>query len=205
MKFSVFLALLLLAIIPAQADRYLFDAKVGYFRPFSDELRNIYSEGWASYQVEAAYSPFSSCNSAWWSNFFAWGGYNYLYDKGETRSGMDDDETIIQFYNFTLGLKYLVPMFCNTRLYGAAGARYFFLRIDNCDDAVGHRERANGMGSAFSLGVLFQPYRCFVMDFFTDVMVRKFTDSDFTTRCDEVAEDLDISGITFGIGIGILF
>lgn len=205
LRLSFIIALFLFLPSSLFADRYLVEGKIGYFRPFSADLRDIYSDGWANYQIEAAYSPFSDCNPCWWSQFFAWGGVNYLYDKGETRSGIEDDETDIQLYGATLGIKYIQTLPCNTRVYGGAGFRYIFLRIDNHDDSIDRRERADGLGGVFNLGLILQPYRCFVIDFYTDVTLKHFSESEFTKQNNEVAEGIDVSGITFGVGVGILF
>ncbi len=208
MKRALFLLFIFFCIsitTPAYASRYFAEAKIGYFRPFSDTLRDIYSDGWANYELEISYTPFCVCDPCWWTNFYAWGGYNYLYDKGETRSGVNDDVTDIQIYSFSLGLKYFQPMPCCTELYAGAGLRYFILRIDNRDNTVDRRERANGLGGVFSLGFIVRPYRCFTMDFFTDLAVKHFDESEFTKQNNEVEKSIDVTGITFGVGVGIVF
>lgn len=205
MKLKYLLPLLLLFTAPAYADRYLVEAKIGHFRPFSEELRSIYSDGWANYQLEISYSPWNWSDCCWWENFFVWGGYNFLYDKGSTRSGIDDDESEIQLYNFTLGLKYFQDLPCCAKAYAGAGLRYFFLRIENKDETVDRRERAAGLGGVFNFGLVFNPWRRLLVDFYTDVPIKRFRESEFTKQNDEIAESIDVSGITFGIGVGIYF
>ncbi len=203
--FSLILFCLLLGSQIAYADRYLAEGKVAYFRPFSDKLRDFYSDGWVNYQVELSYSPFNSCNPDWWSKFFIWGSYNYLYDSGSIASRFLDDETDIQFYNFSLGLKYIQPLPCNTYVYGAAGLKYIFLRNDNHDETVARRERANGLGEVLSIGFLFQTWRCIVINLYSDVTFKYFRQSNFSSKDHEIAEGVDVSGVSFGLGAGIRF
>lgn len=203
--FFSLLALFACSSHSAFASRYMVEGRVGHFRPFSEELRDIYSEGWVNYQVDASYSPFDSCHPNWWGGFFLWGNYGYSYDSGSTRSGILDDQTSIQFYTLSLGLKYLYPMPCKTFLYGYGGLRYLFLRINNDDETVDRREHAEGLGGALGLGVLFQPCKYLVFDLFADMTTKYFKQSNFTKKNEEIPEGVDVGGVILGLGIGFRF
>ena len=90
-------------------------------------------------------------------------------------------------------------------IYGSAGARYIFLRISNRDTHVEPRERADGVGGVVSLGLIFNPVDWFIVDLSSSVMLKHFDESHFANDNGEIAKSIDVSGLTFGIGIGICF
>lgn len=199
-------ALLLLGSKPAFAYRFFVEGKLGYFRPYSELLRDLYSRGWVDYQIEASYSPFDSRNCGWWRNFFLWNSYNFIYNHGETKSGFEDSEIDVQIYTFGAGLKYLLPLPNHFGVYASAGPRFILLRIENRDPEVDPRDRAHGLGGVCGVGLLFNPYKWLLVDFYSNVMTKHFNADHFIhSNEDTVEKSVTISGVTFGVGLGISF
>lgn len=219
MKIKFFIALLALLFTFRMdslfAERFLFETKIGHFRPFSDLLRELYEDEWDDYQFELSYAPFDPCTLGWqewrknwWRNLLFFGNYCYIFNRGFTFSGLDDTEINIRLLCFSLGLKYILHLPAKFDVYGSAGGRYIFLRTDNKnDESVQPHEKANGLGGIFSLGALFYPYANLVLDFFASVMIKQFDESNFSNDSgdNEIEQSLNVSGVTFGFGIGLCF
>jgi hypothetical protein len=186
------------------AAEYLVEVKVGYFRPTSDTLRDIFPDGWPNYQVELSYSPFSRCSKEWWRHFFAWGSVNILHIDGDSEVGVDD--CAMSIIPVALGLKYMVPLPCCTQAYASAGLKYFWLRVDNKVDDINLRDRASGLGGAFAIGALFHPLKNLFFDFFVDYSIKHFKASNFSVKENSfIPSSVDISGLTCGVGVGLWF
>lgn len=186
------------------AAEYLGEFKVGYFRPTNDILRDIFPDGWPNYQLEISYSPFSRSCDNWWRNFFAWGSINYLHADGESAVGIDD--CTIDILPVALGLKYMHPLPCCTQAYASAGLKYFWLHVDSHDDIEHLKDRAHGLGAVIAIGALFHPIRNVFLDFFVDYSFKHFNKSNFSIKQNNVIPSaVDISGITFGVGVGFWF
>ena len=186
------------------AHEYLAEIKVGYFRPTNSLFRDIFPDGWPNYQLELSYSPFSRSCDNWWRNFFAWGSFNYLHAEGKSTVVFDDCN--IDIIPVALGLKYMYPLPCCTQAYASAGLKYFWLRIDNKDPILHLKDRAEGLGGVIAVGALFHPIRNIFCDFFVDYSFKHFDKSNFQVKENHVIpSSVDISGITFGIGVGVWF
>lgn len=202
--FLFFTALFLFLSRPVFADRFLFEAKFGHFRPFLNTLRELYDNGWDDYQFEASYSPFECCNPNWWKNFFVWGSYSFIFNRGFTFTGLDDTEINIHLNAFSLGLKYIQPLPWHFDIYGSVGGRYLWVKTRNSDETVEPWEKAQGLGGVLGGGLLFYPAKLFVVDLYTNFMFKHFGESHFESN-GSTAKSLDVSGVTIGVGAGFRF
>ncbi len=204
MTVSVFFFLILLFAPSLQADEYIAEFKAGYFRPTNDILRQIFPDGWANYQGELSYSPFSRSCRNWWRGLFVWASGNYLHSRGQSAVGIQDCQ--IKIIPAAGGIKYLHSLPCCVQAYGSIGLKYFWLRLDTKDEFSKRIDRAQGLGGVFSVGALFHPLRFVIIDFFVDYSLKHFDKSNFKVKeSDVIPSCVDISGLTFGAGVGVWF
>lgn len=203
MKKYIFAFLLWMSATQVQGWHLTSEFKVGVFSPTSTILRDLYRDGWANYQLEFTYTPFSCENPCWWKQFFLFAAGNYIYQKGE--SDGEDTETDIEIFPATLGIKYIYPTPWKIDFYASGGARYFFLNIDNKDEGIVRRDRARGLGGVFSIGSLIHVYPFVLLDLFIDYSFRNFSKNDFYDTEVERTAGIDIAGWTAGIGLGYKF
>jgi len=205
MRKKIYFLLLFFSIFSSlSADEYLAEVKVGYFRPSNNLFRDLFPDGWPNYQIELSYSPFARTCKDWWRGFFGWASVNYLHAAGNTIARIDDCSICI--IPAAIGLKYLYPIPCDAQIYAGMGLKYFWLRVDNKDPEIHFKDRARGLGGVFSIGALFHPIRNVFVDLFVDYSLKHFDKRHFSQKENNVIpSDVNISGLTLGIGAGLWF
>ena len=199
-KFLCFFILLLTLSIEGRAAPLLTEVKMGGFRPWSDDLRKIYDDTWGNYQLELNYPL--------WRGFFGWAAIQYTQKHGRSLGARQP--TKITLVPGTLGLKLFassircLPKWCEpVDVYFGGGARYFSLEVKNDSTFVSRRERKRGWGGAVTGGVLVRLSKRFVFDAFTDFSFKRMDFSQATPSIQ--CHNLDVGGVTLGIGLGAYF
>ncbi len=202
----VCIAALFLSTPSAFAARYLFETKIGHFMPCSKSLKKLYDNDWDDYAFEISVSPYDDDSCSRWRNFFAWGSYNHIFNRGFTFSGFDDTEITIQLGTISIGAKYVQPLRWNFDIYGCLAPRYVYLLTQNRDDAqVEFKDHARGFGSTVVFGFLFHPTRRLLIDFYANWMFKHFNSSHFSFDLGTDPVSVSLTGVSLGIGFGLKF
>lgn len=187
----IFLLLFFLPIL-LQASDWTVEGRVAYFYPTSRLIREIYPRGGADYQLEASRRVFC--------NWHLWGSFNYFTKKGHSL-GLHDD-TRINIYPFSLGVKYNFCFFKHFRPYVGAGATYTLLRIRDHSEHVKEHVHKNGFGLVIKSGINFPIINCIFLDIFADYYYQQMH---FRSQPGLYRHEVNLSGFKFGAGIGVAF
>ncbi len=203
MRKVLFTLLLFIGVSTAvTATPLLTESKISGFHPWSDDLREIYGDTWPNYQLELNYHL--------WRYLYGWGSIGYIQKHGRSlgSSLCSHQPTTIRLAPGTLGIKLfsssvaLLPRW-NDQIdfYLGVGARYFSLEIKNDSNFVSRGVSKRGWGSAFTGGVLFRLSKRWVFDTFVDLSFKRM---DFTQTTPYIQRhNIDVGGISFGIGMGM--
>lgn len=198
------------------------EARVAYYHPSSNKVRRIYGDGWADYQLEVS----SKLGNLWGiGNFLR----NWLCDGSYLRlcagvSGFSRHGDSIGFHNRTnlqllpvsLGLKYYVPIGCNTEFYLGGAGCYSFLRIRDHSEYVHEHVRKEAWGGLVQTGVTYSWSEYIIVSAFFDYFFQRFdfSSSDhnygygssyyYGSRYIE-RKPLNMDGYKVGVGLGIEF
>ena len=159
----------------------------------SHRFREIYGNIGSSYQIEAAGTLDCNfdCNLGWFANA------DWTQKKG--RSEGLNDVTKMSIANFSFGLKYLYPFFCNYTAYVGIGPSFSRIALNN--HHTHHRSHHNrynsriAIGGILKTGVLYS-IRC---NIFLDVFV------DYLYQPVSYSTSVNIGGFKTGAGIGYKF
>jgi outer membrane protein len=169
--------------------------KFGLFRPDSKRLRDVYESPWLNYELSMSYPM--------WKGLSIWSSLNYIDESGQSL-GLQQHRTVIRIIPLTMGMKYVFFLSEHFDTYIGAAMRYFFVRVQNRYPFVKREVHKNGLGGGFVGGLLVMPHPNAAIDIFIDYSLKKFNKEKKSIN-NNIQHDLDISGVTFGIGIGYLF
>jgi hypothetical protein len=182
------------------APKWYFTFKPGYFYFTDTSMREFYNTGGFSMRGEAG------CRV--WGPLIVWMDGGYFQKDGVAIGG--DEKHKIMLGTITLGLKAIHYFHDAVAIYGGAGPRLFIAVIHNGSPYVSGVDTGVGIGGGFSGGVWVFPFfkcknaaRNIYLDFFADYSLKTLK-----IDADEISSedfDVNVSGVTAGLGIGIRF
>lgn len=176
--------------------KWYFELLPGYFRFSDSRMRQFFGSGGFTARGEAGcrfYNPFA-----------VWIDGGYFWQSGKALGG--NEELKIQIASLTLGLKLIFDINDTFAFFCGAGPRLFILLLNNDCAFVRGDDQEVAIGGGFDAGFRISPFRGY-RPFFFDLLI------DYSLRNINVDEDencsynfdVDISGITAAIGVGIRF
>lgn len=187
----IFVAFCTFSNILNSAD-ILIEGKGAYFYSTSNTFRKIYSGG-GLYGVEISSQMFS--------DFYGWISADYFNKKGSSIGS--HDSTKIFFTPLGLGIKYLLPVdFVD--FYLGVGVLGTYVHIKDDSPYVIHTSAKWGVGGIGKFGIFFNFAKHFFVDIFTNYYYTKI-DFHNTRHQKIIRHDADLSGFSFGGGLGFRF
>lgn len=179
---------------PLCLDGWSAEARVAYFSPSHDRLRDIYSPHWVDYQFVVAREIFS--------NVEVWSSIGFIQRSGE--STFVKEHTRFRVIPFGLGFKYYFPSCWDWKPYAGIGFNYRYLNIHNSSDYVQERVTQWKSGSTFQLGV--KKFCCngIFYDVFFDYILQNYRFSGHSSPYVK-RNDIYFNGWKLGAGIGYAF
>jgi hypothetical protein len=190
-----FLAILALFFISA-GNLYSWDilaeGKAGYFYPSDNRFRKIY-DGNGIYGGEISASIYDK--------LYAWGSADYFTAHGRSIGG--HNRTRVTLIPISFGLKYFYPVSCVDLYLGAGFTRTLLETHDQSPFVIKH-VRNWDWGGIVKWGGIINLDHGFFVDLFTNYSFQK---TDFKRKDGLVIyrHTADISGWTFGAGVGYRF
>jgi len=169
--------------------------KVSMFKPESKHLKQIFDQYWPRYEFQVStqlYKP-----------FYIWSNIEYMENSGHSVGG--NEKTELYCLPLSLGIDvrhYLAP---RVHVYLGAGVRYFLTHVRNHSDFVPFKTTTHGFGSVFRTGLVFQIYERFFADFAFDYSIQQVRFNKATTENNVELRDLNLNGISLGIGVRYRF
>ncbi len=172
------------------------EGRIAYYKPSSKRVQEIYSNGWADYQVEVSKDFFC--------NWRVWAGVSGFSKKGHSIGF--NDPTRIQMIPVSLGVKYMYSLTPCTKIYLGGAGCYSFLKIRDHSDYVHQHIRKEEFGGLIQAGAYYYFSRCLYADVFVDYLFQHFHFSHSHDSYYYVKRNsLDMSGFKVGAGIGCTF
>lgn len=182
------------------APRWYFAVKPGYYCLTDSSMRTFFDNGGFTIRAEAG------CRV--WGPLIVWMDGGYFQKEGTAIGG--DERTHAMLATITLGLKAIYYFNDFFAAYAGSGPRLFMMKLKNESLYVSGEDNQIGIGGAFDAGCWIFPFaRCksYARNLFLDVF------ADYSLKTLETEEDLvssedfdvNVSGLTLGIGLGIRF
>jgi len=171
----------------------LVEIRGAYFHPTGSRFDDIYG-GSGIYNFELSVQT--------WCDLYSWISVGYLRESGHSK-GLRN-RTTFQMVPLGIGLKYIFNCWC-LRPYLGAGLGVTWMDTCNKSNFVIKDVDKWGVGGVFKIGALYEFCDCWFLDFFVDYT---YMCVDFNgTRNNPLVtrHDADISGFSFGGGIGYSF
>ncbi len=181
------------------------DLKLGGFYPLAKKTRNtdstktrrIYPIIWVNAGLVVTKT---FCN-----RFQTWFGIDYIFTNGE--STILKKKSHFNLLPLSLGVSYLQPISCNTIAYLGVGGTYSFLWIRNHSKHFLTRVNHSGFGGIAKAGFYYWLWDKAYVDAFVNYFYQYFTfrkhkatDGGYIQR-----NDVNLSGLSFGLGLKIMF
>lgn len=176
--------------------RWYFEIEPGYYYFTDSDMRKFFNDGGFTVRAETGYR--------FYGPFTVWIDGGYFQKSGSAIGGNEDLE--IKLATLTLGLKLTYFFNSCVAIYGGAGPRLFMMMMDNDSPFVRGDDNEIGIGGGFDAGLWVFPipqWPNFFFDAFVDYSWKKMK-----VEPDEISSmdnDVDVSGISAGLGIGIRF
>lgn len=171
----------------------LAEVRAAYFHPTGSRFDDIYG-GSGIYNFELSVQT--------WCDLYTWFSVGYLRESGKSL-GLKN-RTTFQMVPLGLGLKYLFSCGC-FRPYLGAGLGVTWMDVDNHSDFVKKDVDKWGVGGVFKAGSLWYMNNCWFLDFFIDYTYMDIGFSGTSADPFVFRNDADISGFSFGVGLGYSF
>ncbi len=171
------------------------DGRISYLYPLSDRIRDIYGNGWADYTFEF----FQTYYKKWtvWERVDWW--------EKEGHSTCLHNQTKMRLLSFKLGLDYQFKLTNHLNLYLGAGVDYNLLRIHNHSRFVKEHVHKNEFGFLTQTGLNYYFTKHFYANFNLEYLYQKFQFSKHTGHSHVRRNDVDLSCIQIGAGLGVSF
>ncbi|HSX11068.1 MAG TPA: hypothetical protein VLF94_05085 [Chlamydiales bacterium] len=186
--------------VPEPAPRWYFELKPGYYYFTESSMREFYDTGGFTMRGEVG------CR--FWGPLIVWLDGGYFQKDGISIGG--DHEMKIMLGTITLGLKAIYYFHDSVAVYAGAGPRLFMMIQHNGTPFIREADNAFGLGGGFNGGLWFFPFfnfknnaRNIFFDLFADYSL-----STLKVEEDELSSedfDVNVSGVTMGLGVGIRF
>jgi len=176
--------------------KWYFEVKPAYYYLTDNTMRAFFDQGGFTGRVELGYKV--------WKPLYVWLDGGYFQKSGHAIGG--SEKINMKLATITLGLKGIYFVHDRIALYAGVGPRIFMLMMHNDSPYVRGDDNAIGIGGGFDGGFKFFPFPKWDNIFF-DVFV------DYSLKNLKIAEDeisstdsdIDVSGVSAGIGLGIRF
>ena len=176
--------------------KWYFEFKPGYFYFTDNNMRRFFNDGGFAFRGE------TGCRV--YEYMIVWVDGGYFEKKGSAIGG--SEALNIKLANITLGLKGIYYFNERAAIYAGAGPRLFMMLLKNATPFVRGDDNEIGIGGGFNAGFWFFPvtkWENFFIDIFADYSLKTLK-----VDADEISSfnyDVNISGLTGGIGIGVRF
>lgn len=177
--------------------RWYFEFKPGYYYFTDSQMRSFFDNGGFTMRVETGYQ--------FWGPLMVWVDASYFQKSGSAIGGTEPLE--IKLASITLGLKTFYQFNSYVAAYAGAGPRLLMMLLHNDSPFVRGEDNEVGIGGGFNAGLWLFP----IPQWWPSLFVDLFTDYSLKTmhvQPDEISSidhDVNISGFTFGLGLGIRF
>lgn len=195
------LFLLIAALVAncSYAQNFDVEVRAAYFLPQDNQFRKVYHDGWANYQVEAAYHSFCPCGF----EFSPWVNFTYFQDNG--RSTCQDYHTCVKSGSLTVGAKKFFCLECmdclNPYLGLGVGVDY---KTFNDKSPYVHRHLHKWCPTVIAKsGVQVGLPYCMFLDFFFDYSYTHVCGKHCKNGIKE--RSFNAGGLSTGAGIGMRF
>lgn len=176
--------------------RWYLEAGAGYLYFTDPDMRQFFDNGGLCFRGEAGYR--------FWGPLSIWIDGGYFQKEGHSIGGT---ETIdLKLATITFGLKLIVYLHDRIALYGGAGPRLFMMLMHNNYPYIRSDDNQVGIGGGFDAGLWLFP-----IPKWPNVFFDLFADYSWKTmkmQEDEISSldfDVNVSGLTGGLGLGVRF
>lgn len=181
---------------PSEMPRWYFVAKPGFYYLTDPDMRTYFHNGGFTIRGEFGYRI--------WKPFYVWFDGGYFEKKGKPIGGSTDLK--MQMASITLGFKAIGYLHERFALYAGAGPRVLMTVIHNNSPFVRERDDGLGIGGGFIGGFWVFPFpqtNEIFFDFFADYTLNQINlEEDLVSSYDN---DINASGLSFGVGVGVRF
>lgn len=184
-----------LPFAPPDRNWYV-EVKPGYYYFTTPLMRRFYENGGFTIRGEAGYR--------FYNPLVLWMDAGYFHKDGWVIDGYES--TCLTLGTLTIGLKTLFYFHPRVAVYLGAGPRLFLMEITNESPYVPGKDNEIGVGGGFTAGFWFFPFakaNNLFIDLFAD-----YSAKDMGLEEDEVSSqtyNVDLSGLTAGLGVGFRF
>lgn len=197
----IFLFTLFLLSQLSSIQAYDVEARVAYFYPTDNRMRNVYSKsGFVEYELEVSnpLNCFFNCFDECWDGFA-----NVSFYQKNGRSSCLNNRSKVTNWAFNVGGKRFFSCFKCFRPYLGIGAG--FAHVSFHDDSPYVKEHINSWGPSLLLksGLIYDISCNFYLDLFADYGFNWFWPS--VNNCCCTGRNIDTGGLKIGAGIGYKF
>jgi len=186
--------LCLLAVVPS-LHALSIEGDIGYFRPTSSLMREVYSEAWINFGVNASQKIVDRLN--------VFGALNLMPNWGSSLAG--SESTSIFIFPITLGLEWAQPVHESVELYIGAAPRYYLTWIHDDSSSVPHHQFLNGFGGYVMAGAKFYPRKHFLIDLDVGYGFRAFGKTQTSPTGAYESYGVNVGGLDVSLGLGYRF
>lgn len=169
------------------------EVKCGYFFFSDSKMRKIYDRGGWDVQISGSYPI--------WKWLQVYGSAEYLEKYG--KSLHDHQNTTIQEYPLSIGLKPVITICPGIQYYFTLGPRVFILHQHNSSSYVNKNISRCGLGGFVNTGFNFIFCDEFFLDIFGEYSYKKI--HFHSSRENVETRNIQVGGYTFGLGLGYSF
>jgi hypothetical protein len=180
--------------------RWYFTLKPGYYYFTDSTMREFFDNGGFTLRGEAG------CR--FWGPLAVWMDGSYFHKDGTAIGGTEDISILLG--TLTLGLKTIFYFNKAVAFYAGAGPRLFLMILKNDSPFIRSEDNQMCIGGGFNAGFWFFPFANF-RNYSRNLYLDLFADYSLGTMRTEEDEfstedfDVNVSGITGGLGLGIRF
>ena len=176
-----------------ETRRWYFEVEPGYYYLTDQLMREFFNTGGFTFRAELGYR--------FWKPLIVWADGGYFQKKGKAIGSTEDIH--IKLASLTVGLKAIHYFHERFAVYGGAGPRLFMMLLDNNTPNIRSEDNKFGFGGGFDAGFWIFPFKKsdnLFFDVFADYSLKTMgTDEDLLSSEDF---DVDVSGLSIGIGFG---
>ena len=176
--------------------RWYFDLKPGYYYLADPDMRKFFDDGGFTIRGEFGYK--------FYKPLMVWVDAGYFQKEGYAIGG--NHKLDLKLATITLGLKGIHYFNSYVAVYGGLGPRIFMMMLHNDSPFVRSEDNEVGIGGGFDAGFWVFPIpQC--PDFFFDAFA-DYSWKNMSIAPDEISSadsDVDVSGLSVGLGLGVRF
>jgi hypothetical protein len=181
---------------PPSKPNWYFEIKPGYYFLTDHSMRQFFDNGGFTLRGEAGYKL--------WGPLTLWFDGGYFQKNGYALGGTEKSDLLLA--TLSLGLKTIFYPHDRFAFYLGAAPRLFLMMLDNDSPYVRGTDNEIGLGGGFQGGIWLFPisgWKNFFIDLFADYSwkVMKIDPDEISSE----DFDVDVSGVSAGIGLGIRF